>query len=127
VRAAAFAICILLSGCAWSPETRVEEAAFAVVHAADTAQTMQIERHPQCYAEVGMASIAGDHPSTAGVLAWSAVTEAIHLGITNELEVENTPRWLRRAWQTLSFTASASSVGHNFSIGIRLGSVRQCH
>jgi hypothetical protein len=105
-----------LAGCQSLPPA---EYAWQAVHAVDVAQTVQIARSP-CFQEsdAATAALIGEHPSTAGALAWGFGLAAIHAGVTVGLERIDAPRWVRASWQVLSVANTARFVKQNADQGI---------
>lgn len=115
------AISVLLSGCT-ALETR-ETQAWLVLHAVDTAQTYRIAQDSHCYMENDpiTRALIGDSPSRAEVLAWSAGMAGMHVGVTELLLRTDHPK-IAKAWQYFRIGVTASAIGRNHEIGIRIGS-----
>jgi len=112
-----------LGGCAsWSPETRIEEAAYQALNVADYAQTREVARRADCYHEVDSAWIVGAHPSERSTTALFAAQAALHLGVTAILEDRGAPPWAVRLWQAATIGLEGREVYRNWQIGLRFGS-----
>lgn len=121
---AAFAASVLVSGCAsYSTETKIEESVYQVVSAADVAQSIQISKHPEHYAEVGIITkdVIGSHPSVAATVAWGAARGGLHWLITDQLEKHEASPWVKRVWQAVSIGVEADAVHSNWQIGLHFG------
>jgi hypothetical protein len=120
----AFVIVISLTGCAaLAPETRVEETAFQVIHAVDTAQTIDIRRHPglhECAGPMGAAWAIGEHPKDHQVYEFMAAEGLLHLAITEALSRSSLPRGWVRAWELVTIGIDSGVVAHNFSLGLKV-------
>lgn len=104
-------LCLLLSGCALSPEARVEESAFQVLNTLDATQTvLGPGTHPQCFAEHGEFQINGEHPSKAAIIEYSAALGLVHLGVSYLLRDHP---WPERIWQMVNLGTSANAVISN--------------
>lgn len=115
---------LMLSACAtWSTETRIEEALYQTVSAMDVAQSVQIAKNPDQYAEASYptATVIGRHPTVAGQVLWGVGRGAFHYLITDELERHDAPRWLRRAWQVVNIGIEGDVVHRNWQIGLHFG------
>ena len=97
------------------------EQAWLALHAVDTAQTVDIAHDP-CYIEAHPVTRAliGERPSDAQVAAWAIGTAALHVGVTQWLLDHYHPK-LARAWSYVTIGEKAWAIGHNISLGIRLG------
>ena len=104
-----------------SRETQAEELTWQALHVVDTAQTLQIAAHPECYHEDQSAVLLGRGPNAGQVALWSAASAALHAGLTALIE-ERDERWLQRTWQFLSIVPTALTVSHNFRLGLGLHS-----
>jgi hypothetical protein len=116
--------CIALWGCAWSPETKLEEATYQAFSAYDTAQSMQQAKRPDCYQESRFPTVnlLGRHPSASSQLEWGVARGAIHIGVTSLLEAEDAPVWVRRVWQGVTIGIEAGESWHNQTLGLRFSS-----
>lgn len=118
------ALCPLMVACAsWDPETRALEAAYQTVSAIDTAQSVELSKHLERYSEVGWPTryAIGNKPSPAASAAWGVGRGMAHAYVTDVLERGGSPLWLKRGWQCVSIGVEAGAVGHNYSIGLRVG------
>jgi hypothetical protein len=117
---------LLCSGCT-ALETR-ESQAWLALHAVDTMQTLRIADSPECFYEADSItqSLIGRTPSRGKVLAWSAGMAGVHLGVAELLLRNDHPR-LARLWQYLQIGNTASAIGQNIGIGIRIGSPNKTH
>lgn len=115
-----FPVAVLATGCT-ALESRGEQAWLAL-HAIDAAQTYRIAEHPDCYREADPITkrIIGESPSRTQAATWAIGAAAFHVGVT-ELLLRNEHPKLAAAWQFITIGETASSVGNNFSIGIRVG------
>lgn len=116
---ATFSVAIVMStaGCAtWTPETRVEEGVYQVLGAADTLQTLQGLKHPECYAEE---NLLGSHPSTAQTVAWGTVRGLLHWYVTDQLEVNDVEPVWKRLWQGLTIAYQGHVVSANWQLGAK--------
>jgi hypothetical protein len=114
--AMAFAIALAqLGGCASVPPAEI---AFQVVHAVDTAQTVQISREPARFQETN--ALMGAHPTTARVLEWGVTVAAVHLLVSDFLRAHDMPK-LYAAWQIVTIGIASRDVANNYRFGIRLG------
>lgn len=112
----------LLGGCVqfertWSTENRVLETSYQVIHAADLIQTLQIENHP------GLREtnpLLGDHPTKGKILVWYMTTAYGHTFITDKLD-EHAPKWVCRAWQSVTIGEAVNAVYGNYKLGLRFG------
>lgn len=112
---------LALSGCT-ALETR-ESQAWLVLHAIDTAQTLDIAHDSRCYEERDgiTRSLIGAHPSDGEVIAWSVGMAGLHLGVT-ELLLRNDHPKLAKAWQYVRIGITLDAISNNYSAGIRIGS-----
>jgi hypothetical protein len=117
VRAAAIgaALALVLTGCATVPR---EEIVYQTVHAIDTAQTLEIARHPDKFRETNLTM--GEHPTTARVLGWSVTLGAAHYLVSDFLLAHDMPKTYA-AWQFVTIGVTAKDVHDNYRIGLRLG------
>jgi hypothetical protein len=114
-------LCIAsLTGCT-ALESRGEQTWLAL-HAVDTAQTYRIAQSDGCFREGNpiTSAVIGEEPSTGEALAWGIGTAALHVGVT-ELLLRNDHPKLAKAWQFVTIGASSYAIGHNYSLGIRIG------
>lgn len=112
---------ISLSGCT-ALESR-ETHAWLALHAIDTVQTFHAAQEPNCYAEANniTRSLIGEHPSSAGVIAWSIGDAAVHIGVTELLMRTDHPT-LAKVWQYMRIGFVSSAIAKNHEVGIRIGS-----
>ena len=105
----------LLSGCDTLPLAK-GEAAWQLLHAVDTAQTIHIARAPECFYENAplTRAIIGKHPSEAEVAAIMVGYSMLHQYVSRRLE----GNWLR-AFQVVSIANTARNVANNHRIGLR--------
>lgn len=117
MRAAAIgaALALALTGCASLPP---EEITYQTVHLIDTAQTLEIARHPDKFRETNLTM--GDHPNTARVIGWSVTLGAVHYVVSDFLLSHDMPKTYA-AWQLVTIGATAKDVRDNYRIGLRLG------
>jgi hypothetical protein len=116
MRAAAIAAALLaLTGCASLPP---QEVAYQTLHVIDTAQTLEIARHPDEFRETNLTM--GDHPTTARVIGWSVTLGAVHYVVSDFLLAHEMPKTYA-AWQLVTIGATAQDVRSNYRIGLRLG------
>lgn len=98
-----------------------EELAWQSLHVVDALQTRDAARDP-CYRE-GYAltrELIGERPSSADVAVWTVGMSALHAGVTELLLQHEHPR-LAKLWSYVTLGEKAYAVGHNYSIGIRIG------
>ena len=108
-------LALCLTACAGMPRA---ELAYQAVHAVDTLQTLQIARHPKCYAENDQAWLIGAHPSEGDVLAWGIGLAALHAAVMKALADREAPRWIQAGWQMVTLGMPAYDVAHNARIGL---------
>lgn len=107
----------LLTGCStWAPETRHEEAAFQVLHGIDALQTMKIALEPEKFQENDGAWAIGRHPHPGAVLPFFLMTGLLHVCVTDRLEENGAPLWMRRTWQVVTIGTTANAVIGNFKV-----------
>lgn len=131
------------TGCAsyTNPSTRRAEAAWQVLAAYDTAQTVTIARSPTCLREADKFAsfIYGtDHPSPQRVLATNALLAWAHWEAgawidrltEHAIASEDPNRGLlfiaRGTYYTTSFLGTGLAVGNNVSLGIKPFSKMEC-
>jgi hypothetical protein len=121
VRRAAVALaCAVLGGCAITPGH--EEVAFQTLSAIDTVQSLDISRHPQRWQEVDepTRAILGAHPNEAQTVAWGIGRGAAHAAVTYALMRCDAPAWTVHAWEVVTIASEASTVRHNYRIGMQV-------
>jgi len=114
---------VLLSGCAsWNRETVIEESAYQVLHAVDTAQTINIRKQwlegSDLY-EVDSRWAIGKEPSEGKVIAYMATVAVAHACVTEIMVANDAPKWAIRTWEILSIGVTVDEVGRNYSLGIK--------
>lgn len=109
----------LLSGC--TALQLPEERAWQTLHLVDALQTHDAasdgchrESHPVTQ------TLIGEQPSPGRVIAWAGASAVFHAMVTELLLGNEHPR-LARWWNYLTIADSAYAIGHNYSIGIRIG------
>lgn len=126
-------LCCILSGCASLPAINdAGEIGFQTLHAVDVAQTIHGAAQDPCFYEGDTVTrrLIGGKPSTAGVLAWGAGYGIGHGLVTYALRQAG---WEGAAavWEAVTIASTAQTIGHNISVGIRLGApnkdVPGCH
>lgn len=110
----------LLAGCSTVREMSPQEKLWQALHAVDSAQTLQIARHPDCYREIGWGTqeLIGEHPSEVNVVAWAIGSAAAHAWVSSWLEDHHAPKWAQWTWHTLTIARSADYVKNNFEQGL---------
>lgn len=119
--------------------SRVAEKTWLVLHAVDTAQTVQIARHPQCFREANPAAAfvyGSDQPKAQRVLLTNLALGLVHTRVSRwfddgyeraRLRENGTPGpWAvgRIMWHTVSIVGTGAAVANNFSQGIGVTSAR---
>lgn len=99
------------------------ELSWQALHLVDTLQTEKAVSDP-CFQEGESAWAIGHRPSDATIAAWSIATAAGHAGITHWLRETDHPK-LARVWQYVTLARVGYNVGHNFQLGVRIGSQNQ--
>lgn len=94
--------------------------AYQAAHVVDVLQTLSIHDSP-CYKETESAYAIGENPDPFRTLVWGASMSAGHAYITGAL-IENGHSKLAKVWGWLSFGLKSYTVGHNYSVGVRIGS-----
>jgi len=122
-----------LPGCAEFPReqgTRRLETTWLALDAVDTAQTMQIAKHPECYSErdpLARAMYGTDHPTPQRVLVTNVLLGLLHPVVSRWLDdgYENADDdtvalWAigRGGWHAFSLLGTGTAVLGNFSIGL---------
>lgn len=113
---------VLLSGCVQLDherpvESRRLETAYQVLHAADALQTLDIKNHP------GLREtnwFLGDHPTDGKVMVWYMGTAYGHVFITDALEREGAPVWMKRTWQVITIGDAMNAVYGNYQLGLKV-------
>lgn len=113
------------------------EGAWLVLDAVDTAQTIQLAKHPTCYRETDRAAVwlyGDEHPSPARVALTNVVLALGHTMVTAWLDDEvdahrntnNYGPWVvtRVVWHAVSLGASGAAVINNFGKGLTPTSAR---
>lgn len=117
-------VAMCYAGCSHSAdyETVAEEFAFHALHLVDTAQTLDIARHPVQYRESSAicygAMWIGPHPSQRAVWEYMGAHAVLHTAVTLAMVHYNAPRWAIRAWEATGIGIEAYTVSHNASIGL---------
>jgi hypothetical protein len=119
--------------------SRTAESAWLALHAVDTAQTIQIARHPECFHEanpLASAVYGTDHPSASRVAVTNVALALVHSSVSAWLDdrvasarasdSDMVGPWYvgRIAWHTVSLLGTGSAVVGNFSIGLKPTSAR---
>jgi len=138
---------LLLPGCAMLPmplqpserSSQYQEAVWQALDTVDTAQTVQIARHPVCYFEgdpLARLMYGGPHPSESKVIAVNALMAGVHSFVSSWLDVQvaresvehpdSMRAWkiARQTWYVVSFVYSGAAVARNFREGIRPSGTR---
>lgn len=121
--ALAIVLAFCLSGCATIPETNnALEIGWQAEHVVDTLQTVHGAASDRCYYEADPVTRAliGEKPSRGAVYAWGVGYGAFHYGVTRLLE-KFAPEWVATVWEAASIADTTVVIGHNYSVGIRLG------
>lgn len=110
-------LCLTLSGCASTPR---EEIVYQSLHLIDSLQTVQIARS-NCHWEdaPGTKQIIGEHPSTAGAIAWGVGAGLAHWGVSHWLE-DHGPRWAYWLWEGVTIGRTSYYIKQNNDQGIGL-------
>jgi hypothetical protein len=119
--------------------TRTAETVWQGLHAIDTAQTVQIARHPQCYREANplAAKVYGtEHPSPSRVMLTNVALGLVHARVSRwfddgveraQLRADDSVGpWAvgRIAWHAVSILGTSGAVANNFSQGLTPTSAR---
>lgn len=117
------------------------ELSWLALDAIDTAQTVQIARHPKCYREAdSMAArmYGSDHPDVGKVVAINLALAFTHTVVTSWLDDKvaehdmlndgSVGPWYvgRIVWHVFSIVGSGAAVAGNFGIGLTPTSARGC-
>lgn len=88
----------------------------------DTIQSIHGAVEDQCYVEGDPIErpIVGAHPSAAGVVGVGLGFALAHYGISRWLLDHDHPK-IAWAFQLVSIANTSYSIGHNYSVGIRIG------
>jgi hypothetical protein len=118
---AILACAISLPGCAVlnDKEATAEEAAFAVLHAADGAETAQIQSTPGII-EMESAWAIGKKPSTRSVVVYFAGCEAAHLAVTDFMLAHHWPRLAIRTFEALTIVDAGEDAVSNEYLGLKV-------
>lgn len=103
----------------WTREDKIWESTWMTLHALDMAQTYNgVVRNPDpCFYEKN--PLLGREPSSGRLAAYAVGSAALHWGVTQALISNDAPRWARRAWATLTISASGIAVRSNHRMGLR--------
>ena len=115
--------CIALSGCeSLQSFNEGSEATFQAVHLVDTLQTIHGSASDPCYGEGDPVTrrLIGERPSSSEVAAWGVGYAMVHYGVTRLL-TENGFDKTAAVWEVATIADTVTAIGHNYSIGIRLG------
>ena len=109
-------LCLTLSACAWSPETRVEESVYQALGAIDIVQSMKLARREDRYYEAAplCSAIIGPRPTARQELAYGLGRAGLHALITNALR----DGWQRRVWEGVAIANEGYWVQLNYRIGL---------
>lgn len=101
----------------WSEADKTREAVYLALHVIDWAQTRNIARSPDKYAENGVfaRTMIGAHPSVANVNMYMAGSAILQYAAARAL-----PSEYRKAFQYVTIIDSGSSVIGNFRVGIKV-------
>jgi hypothetical protein len=116
-----------LSGCA-SLHTfnNGAEVAWQAAHLVDVLQTEHGPAMDPCYGEADVVTraIVGVHPNQGAVAAWGIGFGGLHYIVTDALQEFG---WERVAtmWEAATIIDTADVIGHNYSIGIRVGAANK--
>jgi hypothetical protein len=107
------------AGCATvTPETALEESAFAALHATDAYQTVEIGQSEGRWHEAESSWAMGNEPSKRSVVLFMAGVELAHLGVGLYLEAIDAPRWVRRVFEGVSLGSATYNVVGNAQLGV---------
>lgn len=109
---------VLCAGCAWSPETRIEEGAFQAAHLADTLQTVTIVKHPREFRESFSSGLIGNYPTMGPALGLMGGEAVAHAAVTAALVHFGAPLWVDRSWQALTLVCQMGVVRANLQAHI---------
>ena len=101
----------------WTHEDTVRESVYLALHAIDWAQSRDIARNPDRYAENGPVArrMIGAHPSVRQLDAYMVSSALLQYAISVSL-----PAKYREAFQYVTILDKTDAVVGNFSIGLRL-------
>lgn len=119
---------LALAACSDLPISRTEQV-YQVANALDWAETINVARRPDCYAEGGWPtkSIIGAHPSVGSVVIFGAAQAVLHALVSTWLDREGWARTLA-VWQASTISIESYDVVHNTRMGLRpFASGSDCH
>jgi uncharacterized protein YceK len=109
---------LLLTGCSSMSK---KEIVWQSLHAVDVAQTLQIAKNADCFAERNpmTVQVIGEHPSEKNVLAWGVLL-SIGYHYLDEWLTKNTPNSTANTFRFLFISDKSVAVMNNFNDGLYL-------
>jgi len=98
----------------WTKQDKILEGTYLTLHTMDWMQTRSTDWKNSSLEEKN--PILGESPSKTKTDVYFLVTGLLHVGITYVI-----PQKYRPYWQALTIGVEATTVGNNFSVGMRLG------
>ena len=111
-----------LIACADNRDINIEEGVWQSAHLVDVMQTFHGAASDPCYKEGDPVTrfIVGSEPTHAAVAGWGIGFSLIHFGVTTWL-TDHDFYDAAGVWEFISIGETGWDLGHNYSIGIRLG------